>query len=230
MIIYPLVVAVVSAVFAGVVISQYRARHRAHQLIWSVALVMAFVASLAYVLAATTHGVLFFSLYYLFGALLMAAYLGMGSIQLFVRPRVARMYLYPLLVLSAVGAVAVLASPVHPAAVAHLHGGPGTHAIALGPLALILLILLNSFGAAAVIIVALLSGWRMHTRSATAGFVRGNVLLAVGVLIISMAGTMARLGSGGGFWLTMALGWIVLFAGFVVLNQPQARSGENVRA
>lgn len=230
MIIYPLVVALVSAVFAGVVLGQYRRRRRAHQLIWSVALVMAFVASAAYVVAATTHSALFFSLYYLFGALLMAAYLGMGSIQLCCRPRVARMYLYPLLVLSVLGAVAVLASPVHPAALDHLQGRPGTHAIALGPLATGVLILLNSFGAAAVIIVAMLSGWRMRTRSATAGFVRGNVLLAVGVLIISMAGTMARLGSGGGFWLTMALGWVVLFAGFVVLNQPAARRQERASA
>ncbi|MBV8085805.1 MAG: hypothetical protein JO247_13430, partial [Chloroflexi bacterium] len=84
---YPLAVAVISALFAGTVLNQFATRRHAHQLIWTVALGMSAVASAAYVLALPPNAsAAAFRTYYALGAVLMPAWLGLGSIFL-VAPR-----------------------------------------------------------------------------------------------------------------------------------------------
>ncbi|HEX6989917.1 MAG TPA: hypothetical protein VF282_10670, partial [Bacillota bacterium] len=75
--------AVVTAWFAWLVTRQYRARRRPHQLVWAVSLWMAAVASAAYALSVQAGGhPALFRLYYILGALWMAATLGVGSAYL----------------------------------------------------------------------------------------------------------------------------------------------------
>jgi hypothetical protein len=46
---YPIINVLVTGLFAGVVLSQYVRRHKTYQLYWSIALTMAFIATLSYV-------------------------------------------------------------------------------------------------------------------------------------------------------------------------------------
>src|SRR5438067_13844502 len=90
LLLYPGINVVVTGLFAGIVLRQYLQRHRLYQLYWGIALVMAFVATLAYVFMILVQptsdiGVLFFRLYYILGAALMPSWLGLGSIALFAR-------------------------------------------------------------------------------------------------------------------------------------------------
>src|SRR6266568_3060601 len=83
----PVVNVVVTALFAGIVLRQYLQRHRIYQLYWSIGLVMAFVATLAYVLMivvgpTSSAGIVFFRVYYILGGALVPAWLGLGSIAL----------------------------------------------------------------------------------------------------------------------------------------------------
>src|SRR6266568_3317567 len=94
--IYPIVNVIVTALFAGVVLRQYLQRHRVYQLYWSIALTMAFVATLAYVCMVvvgptSAAGVALFRLYYILGAALMAAWLRLGSLALVTKHNVARL-------------------------------------------------------------------------------------------------------------------------------------------
>src|SRR5260370_39408637 len=87
LLLYPGINVIVTGLFAGVVLRQYVQRHRVYQLYWSIALTMAFVATLAYVLMLAVQptsepGALFFRLYYILGAALMPAWLGLGSLAL----------------------------------------------------------------------------------------------------------------------------------------------------
>ncbi|MFQ5797013.1 MAG: hypothetical protein ACE5JP_18500 [Candidatus Bipolaricaulia bacterium] len=215
--IYPAIVALVSLVFGLVVYGQYRTRHRPYQLIWAISLWMSFIASIAYILAMAFDHVLSFQLYYLFGALLMAAYLGLGSIYLVASKRVAIVCLGGIIALSVIGTVLLFQAPIDRAELAALEGGPGRDVIGSGAW-LPVVIVMNSFGLIAVAGIALYSAWQLFHKQAAANYVWGNVLIAIGVIVLGAAGSAARLGRESGFWWAMTLGWVVAFAGFLVIS------------
>ena len=104
--------------------------------------------------------------------------------------------------------------------------GEGTDGLKAG-LWLIPVILLNTFGAVAVIAVALYSAYKVWQRQAPGRFVAANVTIAVGTLIISAAGSTGRLGlTPHYFWIIMTAGWIVIFAGSC---SRQARRAQRAR-
>jgi hypothetical protein len=229
--IYPLIVAIVSLAFGIIVLSQWMARRRSQQLIWGIALLMAAGASFAFVGFLFNGSELLFRVYYALGALLMAAYLGMGSLYLALSRRVADLILAALVIVSALGVALILVAPLDVAALHRLQhtSGAGTRVLKPG-LWLLPLILLNSFGAAAVIGVALYSAYKVLRRQAPVRFAVANVTIAVGTGIVTYAGTAARLGSPNYFWIVMAVGWVVIFAGFLLTLKlaPLARASRDV--
>ena len=232
MLTYPFIVAIVSLAFSGVVLAQWATRRRPQQLVWGAALLLAAAASFAFVGVLVTDSTLLFRIYYAGGALLMAAYLGMGSLYLVLPRRVADLVLAALVVVSVVGVVLILVAPVDDAALRLLPRNGGAGANVLKPGAWLLpLILLNVFGAGAVILVALYSAYKVLQRQAPVRFAAANVTIVVGTAIISGAGSAARLGAPNAFWVLMALGWIVIFAGFLLTtNLITVGAGRNVSA
>ena len=215
--IYPLIVASVSLAFGVIVLAQWAVRRRPQQKIWGIALLMAAGASFAFVGFLADGSELLFHVYYALGALLMAAYLGMGSLYLALSKRAANLILAALVIVSALGVALILVAPVDVAALHKLQhtSGAGTGVLKPG-LWLLLLILLNSFGAGAVIGVALYSAYKVLRRQAPVRFAVANVTIAVGTGIVTYSGTAARLGSPNDFWIVMAVGWVVIFAGFLL--------------
>ena len=83
---------VVTGLFAAVVLRQYLRRRRSYQLYWFVGLLMAVVATLAYVFMlrvqpASYNGIILFHTYYILGVLT-PAWLGLGSIALITSRRI----------------------------------------------------------------------------------------------------------------------------------------------
>lgn len=218
--VFPWIVLLVSAAFGLTVFRQYQQRRRLYQLVWAISLAMAAAASLAYVMfLGAGHAEIFFRLYYILGALLMPIYLGMGSLLLAARSpkaaRYARWCLYALIAASAAGIAVLLTNPIDQSALRALNGGPGTGVYGAGPY-LLFTILFNTIGVAWVVGVAIYSGWQRWRRASFGRLVGANLLIALGDLTIGAAGSMARLGAGGGFWLTMAIGWVIIFSGFLL--------------
>ena len=224
----------VTGLFAGVVLRQYVRRHRTYQLYWSIALCMAFLATVAYVLMlvvqpTTTVGTIFFRIYYIFGAELMPSWLGLGSIALVASAGATRICALTLSILSIVAAGLILIATIDMQKLSQIAGTPGTGILQTGPW-LIATITLNSLGVIAVAGVAIYSGWKLLRRQASvAGFrplnlLWANVLILAGTLLIAVAGTLARFfGVESTFWLVMAVGWIVFFVG-VLLTGRRARA------
>ena len=111
----PLIAGAVGGAFAVVVARQYASRRRTYQAIWAVALAMFAVAALFETAGqafgwsdATYRG------YYLFGGLLNVGWLGLGSLLLLTSPRVGRIAIVVMVLVSVVGLVAVLASHTDP--------------------------------------------------------------------------------------------------------------------
>jgi hypothetical protein len=216
---YPLAVAVVSAAFAAAVARQYSRRRRPYQLVWLVALAMSALASAIYVLALPPRSSdLAFRVYYVLGGLLMPAWLGLGSVYLVAPRRVADLSLAALVNAGALGAGAVFSAGIDSGALARLNGGPGTGVLEPG-LWLPLTILLNTSGVLAVVGVAVYSAARLGRRRGSGRLVTANALIAIGDLVVGVAGSMARTGRPELFWVTMLAGWVVIFVGFL-LTQP----------
>jgi hypothetical protein len=231
----PLVNVLVTAVFAGIVLRQYVRRHRIYQLYWSIGLVMAFVATLAYVLMIAVGptsgaGIVFFRVYYILGAALVSAWLGLGSVALVTSKQVARVCFIVLCVLSVLAAALVALANVNMGALAHIAGTPGTGILQprLG-LWLYTIIILNLLGVLAVVGVAVYSGWKLVRRQSSLGglstsnILWANVLILMGDLLNGLAGTLARfLGLESTFWLVMSLGWVLFLAGVLLASQRPA--------
>jgi hypothetical protein len=230
-ILFAVVNVVVTGLFAGVVLSQYLQRHRVYQLYWSIALAMAFLGTLAYVLMVavgptTTAGEALFRTYYIFGAALTAAWLGLGSIALVTSTRVTRISLLVLSVLSILAIVFISIAGIDTGQLSNVVGTAGKGVLQTG-VWLVILIVLNTVGAVAVVGVAIYSGWKLMRRQSanfyTSNFLWANVLIVVGVLLIAYAGGDVRVfGLEGSFWLIMAVGWAVLFAGVLLASRRAA--------
>ena len=226
---YPLIVFLVSSVFCLTVLRQYMQRRRSYQLAWSLSLGSASTGSLAYlVFLVAGKPELAFRFYYIFGALLTAPLLGIGSILLASRTPAARLRARRFVTLVSLGCVAgtilLLANPIHADLLRQLNGGPGSDpdVYASGPWKPVLIVL-NIVGAICVFGVALFSGWQLYRRSGTRRLVAANGLIALGTYVISQAGGQARTGFGASaFWLAMALGWIVLYGGFLCTFSPRS--------
>jgi hypothetical protein len=231
----PIVNVIVTGLFAGVILRQYIQRRRQHQLYWSLALAMAFLAYLSYICMLIVQptsmaGTFFFRIYYLFGASVMPAWLGLGSLALAGWKRLTRILVGIVSFLSFIAIAFIFDATINKQMLAGIAGTPGTGILQRGPW-LITTIVLNTFGAIAVAGVALYSGWKLKQRQTSiAGTHTGTILWAnasifVGVLLIALAGTLAGIfGVESTFWLFMALGWIILFGGALLASRRSRAS------
>jgi hypothetical protein len=229
----PIINVIVTGLFTGTILRQFLRRHRLYQLYWSIALGMAFLATLAYVLMivvqpASRAGVVFFRVYYILGAALMPSWLGMGSIALVGKERLKRVCLILLCFLSLLDAAFIFAAAVNIQKLSHIAGTPGT-GILQPDVWLGTTIILNSLGVVAIVAVAIYSAWKLIRRQAsiahmqTLNLLWGNVLILIGALLDAAAGSLARfLGLQSTFWLVMAVGWIVFFCGVMLTGRRSA--------
>ncbi|GAC1406374.1 MAG: hypothetical protein NVSMB49_25970 [Ktedonobacteraceae bacterium] len=218
----------VTGIFAAVVLRQYLRRHRSYQLYWCVGLLMAFIATLAYVFMlrvqpTSYNGIILFHTYYILGVLT-PAWLGLGSVALISSPRATTLWLTFLYVLSGVTTALVLLAKIDMNKLSQIVG-PGTGILQPGPW-LVAVIIVNTLGVVAVVGVAIYSGLKLYRRQRdvagfrTSNILWANVLILAGDLINAGAGTVARtLGIESGFWILMALGWIVFFVGVLLASR-----------
>jgi hypothetical protein len=226
MIVYPLIVVVVNAVFGSIVLRQYLQRRRPHQLVWTVALALGCLAGAFYVLfLGFGHDAALFKLYYICGGLLMAAYLGLGSIYLHAPRRFADTVAACLVAASIVGIALLISTGTDPGRLdeAARTVGPGTNALLSGPWKVFVAVL-NTFGALAVIGGAAYSGWQTVRRGAPINFLWANILIAAGTFLAALAGAAADQGTfAGSFWLVLTSGFVVLFIGFLLTTKAGSR-------
>lgn len=240
LLIFAIINVLVVGIFAGTILRQYLQRRREAQLYWSIALLMAFFATLSYILLVigtptSETGKFFFRLYYVLGAALTPAWLGLGSVALVTGKRVARTCFFLLCLASLLAVVTISEAPLNLTALAQIAGTPGTGILEEGAW-LPTIIVLNSAGVLAVVGVALYSGWQLLRRQASVAglaprnLLRANVLIFVGDLFNAAAGTLARaFGLASSFWLIMALGWLVFYFGVLMTARRKQEIRQSVQ-
>ncbi len=223
--------------FALSTLDRWLRRHRPHDLAWTVSLALFTVGAGALWWAESRGWSLpTFRVFYLTGAVLNVPWLALGTVYLLAGRVAGNRVRWWLILLSGFSAGVVLFAPTRtgvsgkdlPTGKEVFGGAPRVLAAA-------------GSGVAAVVIIAgaLWSAYRLARRRTPAlpgvrylssspnHLVVGNLLIAAGTIVLSASGTLAgRLGKDTAFAVTLLIGIVVLFAGFLVASTTRRRPVE----
>ncbi|MGH8873986.1 MAG: hypothetical protein ACRDVM_01865, partial [Acidimicrobiia bacterium] len=226
----PLVTALVAGVFCVQVFRRWASRPSAHLLLWGIGLVFYSGAALMQ----AVHGLsgwdpLVFRLWYLGGAILVAAWLGQGTVHLLTPRPVAWGLLAILVAASGYAAFKVFAADLDPALLpgSGLTADPGplSGEAITSPGVRALTPFFNVYGVLWLAGGAIWSAMTFFRRGTHRNRAIGNLLIAAGALGAAGGGTLQRLFSTPvALSIGNLLGALLLFAGFLVATRPDRRS------
>ena len=222
----PFVSFIVSLVFAFLVLRRYAARKGPHLLLWGIGLVFYGVDGFC----ETHYGALgwnplVFRLWYLFGAILVAAWLGQGTVYLMARRRWANATMVILALGSLYGVVRVFGAQLDPGLMtASVHTGSelSGHAI-VTPGVRVLTPFFNLYGTVTLVGGAAWSAWIFWRKRVLLHRAIGNILIAVGAMLPAFGGTFSRFGVPSALYVGELLGAVLMFAGFVRATTPMEK-------
>jgi len=219
----PLVSSILSFVFAGLVFRRYARRRGPYLLLWGIG--MTFYGIGGFCEAA--YGLwgwnpLVFRLWYLFGAILVAAWLGQGTVYLLARRRWANGLMIALAIGSLYAAFRVFSAELDPSLMTsglHTASELSGHAI-VTPGVRGLTPIFNLYGTVTLVGGALYSAWIFWRKRILLHRVLGNLMIAAGALLPAFGGAFSRFGVSGVLYLSELLGAILLFLGFLRATTP----------
>ncbi len=232
--VFPLAAAAIAAAFGGSLARQFAGRRRAFQGLWTAALLMFAVASLAMFLGVVGGwSSAEYRVYWLFGAILNVPYLAMGEISLLARRRWVILASGAVLVaITVLSVVQVLRARLHPAALARTLPLGKNAFVDHGPLGAYHLANWCGNGAYAVLLAGIAwSAWQMRGRRDLRDRMVGTIVIAAGATVVAIGS-----GIGAGFDVVplfsvgLAAGVAVMFAGFLRVGRtpstaPPSSSG-----
>jgi hypothetical protein len=219
----PFVSSLLSLVFALFVLRRYLVRRGPHLLLWGIGMILYGIGGFCEGLyGALGWNPLVFRLWYLCGAILVAAWLGQGTVYLLVRRRWANVLMALLALGSLYAAVRVSTAQLDPNLMTtSLHTGSelSGDAIVSGGVR-ILTPFFNLYGTLALVGGAAYSAWIFWRKRVLLHRTIGNVLIAFGALLPAFGGTFSRMGISGALYLSEFLGAVLMFIGFIRATTP----------
>ncbi len=223
--------ALVSLAFAGCTFERWLLKRRSYELTWTIAMLTFSLGawSLAWGSSAGWDGTNF-RMFYVFGAIVNVPLLAVGQIELLTRRPWVR-FLRPTVVSAAVFCMGVLAvSPLRGAVPAdRLPQGKEVFGVLPRVLAGVASAggAMVVFGGAAYSTVTMLrTRRRERTRHEPTNRVVGTALITLGTIVLSISGTLQkRFGEMTAFAITLTLGVIILFLGFLVATWRVGSNG-----
>lgn len=218
----PLVAAGVAFVFAVALMLRQRARRRAHEILWVIALLMYAVASLALALGVVNGwSEVEFEVYWGLGAVLNVPFLAAGELTLLFRRPWVRWACIFVLVFACAYTVSVLQNATMSEALGEELPsgkdvfGDGTPAHRLPQL--------FSYPAYFILLGgALWSAWRMRGRPELRPRFAGTLLIALGATVVAAGSGFAAAGVLAGFSATLTAGICLMYLGFIRASKPSA--------
>ncbi len=215
----------VATAFAAATLERWLVRRRPHELAWTVSLAMFAAASAAlWVAEAAGWSSPSFRAFYLFGAILNVPWLALGTVFLLAGRRIGDGVRWGLVLASGFAAGVLVTAPLRaPVPTDELPEGQEL----FEPLPRILAAVGSGVAALVVIagaaVVGVAAGPRpgdrlpRRRRVPSRRLAAGNVVIALGTLVLSASGTLAgRLGKDTAFAVTLVAGVVVLFCGFLI--------------
>jgi hypothetical protein len=201
----------------------YKGGHR-HLLFWAIGLGMFGIASLCDGILDLTWSELAFIGWYLFGAVLNAAWIGQGTLFLLVRKRWVFATAIILAMLSIVTFVILLSTPLN--GNAYVQGTPiaAQYQDILPKDAIVRRAtpIFNIYGTLTLVGGALYSGYLFYRKKILPNRVLGNVFIAAGALAVAGAGVLNRYGLGQFHSFAQLTFAVLMYYGFVLASKPAA--------
>jgi hypothetical protein len=223
----PLTSSIVSFIFAALILGRYTRRRGLHLLLWGIGMVFYGIGGFCeFYFGAFGWNSLIYRLWYLFGAILVAAWLGQGTVYLLARRRWAHALMALLAVASVYGAVRVFAAELDPALLTtSVHTGSelSGHAI-VTPGVRTLTPFFNLYGTVTLVGGALYSAWIFWRKRVALHRTLGNILIAAGAILPAFGGTFSRLGVPSALYIGELLGALLIFGGYLRATTPMGAS------
>ena len=218
----PLISAIVSFVFGITVLDQYFARRQPFQLLWTIGLFMYGISAFTEFYT-ETYGLhlIMFQLWYLFGAICVAAFLGQGTVYLLAKRRTAHILMAIVVVISVYSAFRLFTTSIDLGTATRL-----TDKIIVPTDVGVLTGVMNVYGTVTLVGGALFSAWIFWRRHILPHRVQSNVLIAIGALLPAIGSSLLRLGTARGapFYILELSGVIIIFIGFLRTRKYSASS------
>jgi hypothetical protein len=219
----PFVSSVLSFFFAFLILKRYWEHRDLHQLLWGIGMVFYGIGGFceAYY-GALGWNPLVFRLWYLFGAILVAAWLGQGTVYLLAKPRWAHALMILLVLASLYGLLRVFTAELDPTLmISSLHTGSelSGHAI-VTPGVRMLTPFFNLYGTITLVGGAAWSAWVFWRKRILLHRVIGNVLIATGAILPAFGGAFSRFGISSVLYVCELLGAVLIFIGYVRAITP----------
>ena len=207
----PLVSSIISLIFALSLLDQFFARRKPYQLIWTVGLLMYFISTgTEFWIEAWGLNEVAYRLWYLVGAMFVAAYLGMGTLYLLTPRRVAHIILVVLLLSSLYAVFRVLTASTDLSSLHNLSGQAMPQGVRL------MTPFFNTFGTVALVGGAIYSALIYWRRRIMPYQMISNILIALGAILPAFGGTLMRFGGSlSVFYLLELFGIMIIFTGFL---------------
>jgi len=216
----PVLTTIITFIFAAAVINRFRVKHGAHLLFWSIGLLLYGLGALTEVVMLFTFNSLALKVWYLSGAMLTAAWLGQGTINLLVRRRGIAPTLNIILIAVSILAVGlVFMAPVTSAASTYNPGAPLSaqyqEILTRSGLMKLLTIFLNTYGTFTLVGGAIYSAYIFWRKRILFNRMIGNILIASGAILPALGGTFIHAGLPDFLYLSEFLGAILMYFGFL---------------
>ncbi|MFC1936872.1 hypothetical protein ACFLYP_04325 [Chloroflexota bacterium] len=223
----PFISSAVSLVFAFFVFKRYATRKTAHLMLWGIGLIFYAIGGFCEgYYGAIGWNPLVFRLWYLFGAILVAAWLGQGTVYLLAKRKWANALMILLVLGSLFGAFKVFTAELNPALMTEsVHTGSelsGDAIVTDGVRGLTPLF--NIYGTVSLVGGALYSSWIFFRKRVLLHRVIGNIIIAVGALSPAFGGTLSRMGVPSALYISELLGAVLMFIGFWRATTPIAET------
>lgn len=220
----PFLSSIVSFAFAYFVLARYFKKGRGnHLLLWGIGMIFYGIGGFCEgFYGAFGWNPLIFRLWYLFGAILVAAWLGQGSVFLLAKKNWSRALMAILLIGSLYGAYRVFAAELDPTLLTtSLHTGSelSGHAI-VTPGVRTLTPLFNLYGTVTLVGGAIYSAWIFFRKRVLLHRTIGNILIATGALAPAFGGAFSRMGIPAALYIGELLGAVLMFIGFWRATTP----------
>ena len=224
----PFLSSAISILFAIFVLRRYASNKKPHLLLWGIGMIFYAIGGFSEgYYGAFGWNPLIFRLWYLFGALLVAAWLGQGTVYLLARRRWANAFMLLLALGSLYGLVRVFGAELEPALMtSSLHTGSemSGHAIVTSGVRTLTPIF-NLYGTVMLVGGAVYSAWIFWRKRVLLHRTLGNILIAAGAMLPAFGGAFSRMGISGALYISELFGAVLMFAGFLRATTPIEEQG-----
>ena len=222
----PFVSSGLSFIFAFLILKRYHVKRGIHELLWGIGMVFYGIGGFCEAFFGLFGwSPLIFRLWYLFGAILVAAWLGQGTVYLLAKPKVAHILMVLLVIGSIYGAVRVFTAVLDPSLMtSSLHTGSelSGHAI-VTPGVRSLTPFFNLYGTVTLVGGAIWSAILFWRKRVLLHRVLGNVLIAFGAILPAFGGAFSRMGIPAALYICELLGAVFIFLGYLRAITPMKK-------